>query len=86
MKIPWRRLKPGSCQTHEHETDCLTPEFRQTHTAPDPTIASFAFLVTTVASVINYFNVFSIAQSTHSYTQECQTFVIISEVDRFMSL
>jgi hypothetical protein len=55
VKTSSRRLKPDSCQTHQHKTDRLTPDSRQTQTPPDPTIgatiASFAFLAATVATV-----------------------------------
>jgi hypothetical protein len=37
MKTSSRRLKPDSCQTHQHKTDRLTPDSRQTQTPPDPT-------------------------------------------------
>jgi hypothetical protein len=47
VKTSSRRLKPDSCQTHQHITDRLTPDSCQTQTPPDPTrgvtTASFAF-------------------------------------------
>jgi hypothetical protein len=51
MKTNSRRLKPGSCQTHQHKTDLLTPDFHQTQTPADPTIAVFVFLATRVPIV-----------------------------------
>jgi hypothetical protein len=30
VKISSLRLKPDSCQTHQHKTDRLTPDFSQT--------------------------------------------------------
>jgi hypothetical protein len=55
MKTSSRRLKPNFSQTHQHKTERLTPDSRQTQTPPDPTIgsttASFAFLATEVATV-----------------------------------
>jgi hypothetical protein len=29
------RLKPDSCESHQHQTDRLTPDCRQTQTPPD---------------------------------------------------
>jgi hypothetical protein len=62
VKTSSRLLKPDSCQTHQHKTDRLTPDSRQTHTPPDPiagvTIVSFAFLVTRVATVRTWFEFF----------------------------
>jgi hypothetical protein len=51
VKTSSRRLKPDSCQTHQHKTDRLTTDSRQTLTPPDTTIASFAFLATRVTAV-----------------------------------
>jgi hypothetical protein len=58
MNTSSRRLKTDSCQTHQHKTDRLTPDSRQTQTPPDPTIASSAFLLTRVATVRNWFKFF----------------------------
>jgi hypothetical protein len=62
MKTSSRRLKPDSCQTHQHKTDRLTPGSRQTQTPPDSTvgatIALFAFLATGVATVRTQFKLF----------------------------
>jgi hypothetical protein len=51
VKTSSRRQKADSCQTHQHKTDRLSPDSSQTQTPPDPTIASFAFLATRVATV-----------------------------------
>jgi hypothetical protein len=55
METSSQRLKPDSYQTHQHKTDRLTADSRQTQTPPGPTIsdtiASFVFLITTFATV-----------------------------------
>jgi hypothetical protein len=45
VKTSSRRLKPDSCQTHQHKTDRLTPDSRQTQTPPDSTIGSTIALI-----------------------------------------
>jgi hypothetical protein len=53
------QVKPYSCQMHQHKTDRLFPNSRQTQTPPDPTtgaiIASFVFLASSVATVRTWF-------------------------------
>jgi hypothetical protein len=55
VKTSSRRLKPDSCQTHQHKTDRLTPDFRQTQTPPDTTVGatfpSCTFFATRVAII-----------------------------------
>jgi hypothetical protein len=50
VKTYSRRPKPDSCQTHQHKTDRLTPDSRQTQSPPDP-ITSFAFLATDIFEI-----------------------------------
>jgi hypothetical protein len=73
MKTSSRLLKPGSCQTHQHKTDRLNPDSSQMKTPPYPitaiTLASFAFLATTVVTVRTDFNCFRIPRMAHSYNQ-----------------
>jgi hypothetical protein len=47
------------------QNDRLTPDSRQTQTPTEPTIASFTFLATWVATVRTYFYFLCIAQTAH---------------------
>jgi hypothetical protein len=58
LKTSSRRLEPDSSQTHQPKTDRLTPDSRQTQIPPDPTIASFVYLATRVATVRTQFQFF----------------------------
>jgi hypothetical protein len=85
VKTSSRRLKPDSCQTHQHKTEHLIPDSRQTQSPPDPTIGatieSFAFLATRVATVRTWFQFFSITRTAHSYSQVWRTLVVTLGVD-----
>jgi hypothetical protein len=50
MKTTSQRLKPDSCEMHQHKTNRLIPDSRQTQNSLDPIIASFVFLATKVAT------------------------------------
>jgi hypothetical protein len=73
VKTSSRLPKPVSCQTHQHKTDRLIPDSRQTQTPSDPTIgatiASFTFLHTSHhrQTLISVF--FRIARTANSYSQ-----------------
>jgi hypothetical protein len=50
MKTSARRLKPDSCQTHQHKADRLPPDLRQTQTPPDLTIGATISLIAFLAT------------------------------------
>jgi hypothetical protein len=75
VKTSSRRLKPDACQTHQHKTDRLTPDSRQTQTPPGPTIgaivALFVFLAARVATVRTSFQFFSASHERRTRTVKC---------------
>jgi hypothetical protein len=47
----WKYIHADWSETHEHKTDRLTPDFRQTQTLPDTIIISFVIFATRVDTI-----------------------------------
>jgi hypothetical protein len=77
VKTSWRRLKLDSCQTHQHRTDRLTSDSRQTQT-----MDSYASLIpeSPLSELNLYFSLYT-AGIVHSFSQAWRTLAIILGVD-----